>query len=350
MKSLQEWKVEKVKENFLIGSYTKRTSQGIYAGTLDIEKNEISPLTLAQAETSPTYLTTSKKGVLYTVGSDALGGGIISYQPNDKGDYSLINKAIRPGNAPCYVAVDEKRQLVYSANYHLGEIVSYKILENGGLKIADIVTHSGSGPHPNQEKAHLHYTDLAPDERLIACDLGTDEIYTYDVAENGKLTQAAVFKTAAGTGPRHLGFHPKENIAYVIGELASTITVLTYFPDGHFEKVESHSTLPKDFSGENSGGAIRITKDGHFLYASNRGDNSLAIFTVKNNGKKLELLTIIKTKGAFPRDFAFDPQEKFLICTHQNSDYLSLFKKNEDGTLTFLNADIFAPEAVCIHF
>lgn len=337
-------------ENFLIGSYTKRVSQGIYAGTFEVENQKISPLTFVQGETSPTYLTTSKKGILYTVGNDENGGGIISYQKNSDGSFSLINGVTHPGSAPCYVAVDEKRQLVYSANYHLGEVVSYKILENGGLELADVITHSGSGPHPNQEKAHVHYTDLAPDGRLIACDLGSDGVYTYDVSETGKLTEVAVFQAEPGTGPRHLVFHPQENIAYLIGELANTVTVLAYFSDGHFEKIATYSTLPEDFNGESAGGAIRITKDGKYLYASNRGHNSLAIFAVEKGGKTLALVAITDTKGDFPRDFAFDPTEEFLICTHQKSDYLSLFKKNEDGTLSFLNAETFAPEAVCIHF
>ncbi len=336
-------------EKFLLGTYTRKESQGIYEGTLDVENKTLLPVQLVQKEKNPTYLTTDGE-ILYTVGTNDDGGGLMSYEKTSAGDYQLINAVTKPGNSPCYVAVDQKRQLVYSANYHLGDLRSYKILKNGGLELADEVLHEGSGPHANQEKPHVHYTDLAPDNRLIACDLGTDGVYTYDVAEDGKLTEVAVFNELPGTGPRHLVFHPKQSVAYLVGELAGTVTVLQYFSDGHFESLQTISTLPADFTGENSGGAIRISQDGRFLYASNRGHNSIAIFAINENGTMLALVAITDSHGDFPRDFNFSKNDQFLICAHQKSDHLSLFEKNSDGTLTFLENSCYAPEAVCVHF
>lgn len=332
-----------MQEKFLLGTYTRKTSKGIYEGTLEDEKLTVNFLL---PESNPTYLTTSKKNILYTVGADDNGGGIVSYDLNHK---EKINSVTFPGSAPCYVAVDEKRQLVYSGNYHKGSLLSYKILSDGSLKAADKVTHTGSGPHKNQEKAHVHYSDLAPDGRLIVCDLGTDGLYTYDVSPEGKLTEIALFKAVPGTGPRHLVFHPEKNMAYLIGELANTVTVLSYFPDGHFESLQTLSTLPEDFSEESSGGAIKITRDGKFLYASNRGHNSLACYHVEKDGL-LTLVEITSSHGDFPRDFSLNSTDEYLICTHQKSDHLSLFKKEANGKLTFISNDTLAPEAVCVKF
>ncbi len=339
-----------MEEKFLLGSYTRATSEGIYQGILDTNTKSFKEVTLLQKEVSPTYLTLSKKSNLYTVGACNEMGSLNSYTFSN-GKTNFLNAIAKEGAAPCYVAVDEKRQLVYSANYHQGTIRSYQIQKDGSLVLADEVAHTGSGPHENQEKAHVHYTDLTPNGYLVSCDLGTDEVTTYDVSEDGKLTEIAKFKAQAGTGPRHLVFHPNGEVAYLIGELANTVTVLNYFSDGHFEEVMTLSTLPENFKEFSAGGAIRISADGKFLYASNRGHNSLIVFAVSENGQHLTTQQIISSHGDFPRDFDLDETGKFLVCTHQKSGDLSLFEVNEStGELTFIDNSVNAPEAVCVHF
>lgn len=335
-------------EKIILGTYTRRVSEGIYTIDLDTEKKELSGLTLATKEVSPTYLAKSKAENLYTVTTvDGLGGAG-AYDST----YQFLNAVTEEGAPLCYVAVDETRQLVYGANYHKGEVNVYRILDNGGIEAVESLYHQEeTGPHKNQDHAHVHYTDLTPDQRLVVCDLGTDRVYTYDVAENGKLTLAATFVAEPGTGPRHLVFHPTQPIAYLFGELDSTVSVLAYQENGSFEKLQKISTLPEDFTGENGGAAIRISNDGRFLYTSNRGHNSIAVFEVSSNGEQLSAIQNISTEGDFPRDFALNSTNEFLVCANQNSDNLTLFTRDaQTGKLTLLQKDIYAPECVCVYF
>lgn len=335
-------------EKIILGTYTRRVSEGIYTIDLDTEKKELSGLALATKEVSPTYLAKSKAENLYTVTTvDGLGGAG-AYDST----YQFLNAVTEEGAPLCYVAVDETRQLVYGANYHKGEVNVYRILDNGGIEAVESLYHQEeTGPHKNQDHAHVHYTDLTPDQRLVVCDLGTDRVYTYDVAENGKLTLAATFVAEPGTGPRHLVFHPTQPIAYLFGELDSTVSVLAYQENGSFEKLQKISTLPEDFTGENGGAAIRISNDGRFLYTSNRGHNSIAIFEISSNGEQLSAIQNISTEGDFPRDFALNSTNEFLVCANQNSDNLTLFTRDaQTGKLTLLQKDIYAPECVCVYF
>lgn len=336
---------------FILGTYTKKTSKGIYAGSLDQNKRALTRTELVIEQTNPTYLAMSQENNLYTVGADSKNNGIVAYKKHSNA-YEYLNAVTADGSAPCYVSIDEARQLVYSTNYHAGTVRSYRIEKNGGLMLADEKKHShATGPHPNQDAPHIHYADLTPDNRVVTCDLGTDEVTTYDVDAVGHFTEVAIYKANPGCGPRHLVFHPFNNLAYLIGELDSSVTVLTYFDDGHFEAGQTISTLPKSFpERNNAGGAIKISNDGRHLYASNRGHNSIAVYTLEDAGLHLELVEIIPSGGDFPRDFALDPTEEFLVCTHQKSDNLSLFARDAHGKLTMLSNDTVAPEAVCIKF
>ncbi|MFC4771019.1 lactonase family protein [Enterococcus hermanniensis] len=333
----------------LLGTYTRRISQGIYQIELDTTKETLENLALVLAETSPTYLAKSKLNHLYSVTSRNDQGGVSSYDTEN----NFLNAVTEDGAPPCYVAVDDGRQLVYAANYHKGALNTYKIQADGSLKATSAIEHTEpTGPHKNQDHAHTHYTDLTPDQRLAVCDLGTDRIYTYDVSENGAVEEAAVYLAEPGTGPRHLVFHPNEKNAYLFGELDSSVTVLSYdATDGSFTQKQKLSTLPADFDGENGGAAIRISKDGNFLYASNRGHNSIAVFAITENGEKLELIQSISSEGDFPRDFALSPDNAYIVCANQNTDNLTLYRRDQTtGLLQMIQKDIYAPEAVCVYF
>ena len=213
--------------------------------------------------------------------------------------------------------------------------------------------HEETGPHKKQDHSHVHYTDLTPDNRLVVCDLGTDRVYTYDVSKEGKLTALAEFVAEPGTGPRHLVFHPtNQKIAYLFGELDSTVRVLQYdAAHGSFTEKQKISTLPEDFQGENGGAAIRISKDGIFVYASNRGHNSIAVFAVSPDEYTLENSQISSNAGDFPRDFALDPENNYLVCANQNTDNLTLYSRDAaTGLLSVRQKDIYAPECVCVYF
>lgn len=335
----------------LLGTYTRRVSEGIYKIDLNTDTNQLENLTLVAKVGSPTYLTTSKDNkIIYAIISENNQGGLVTLVKNDEGEYERMVAVMAEGAAPCYVALDEKRQFVYTANYHNGDVSVYKTDNEGNLKLLDTVAHSGSSVHENQDAPHAHYSNLTPDGKyMVACDLGTDKVYSYEVTEDGKLNEVATIEVKPGIGPRHLVFHPTLDIAYLFGELSSEVIVLSYDVNtGEFKVIQTLSTLPKEFTAENSGAAIRISKDGKYVYASNRGHNSIVQFGTDDDGK-LTLVGHTPTEGDIPRDFNLDPSEQYVIVGHQNSDNLTLFERNQsDGKLTLLQKDVEGPEVVCV--
>ena len=335
-----------MKETVYFGTYTRRLSKGIYKADFDTKTGQLANLELFATEPSPTYLAFDQQQHLYTVGSQDGLGGIAAY----KTDGTLLNHVVEEGAPHCYVAVDEKRNLVYGANYHKGQVLVYQRQADGSLIQTDLDQHSGHGPHENQTSPHVHFTNLTPDQYLITCDLGTDEVTTYDVSLEGKLSKLSTYHSQAGAGARHIVFHHHYKIAYLICELNSTIEVLIYDGVGEFERMQVISTLPDGYEDFNATAAIRLSKDGKYLYASNRGHDSIAVYTILADGS-LELLEIVPTHGQNPRDFDLTPDQEFLIAVHQDSDNATVYKRNpESGRLAELSNDFHVPEAVCIHF
>lgn len=332
--------------DIFFGTYTRRTSKGIYKADFDEKTGQLSNLQLVAEESNPTYLAFAQDEKLYTVGAVEDEGGIAAFSA----DYRLLNHVLEKGAPLCYVSVDDKRNLVYGANYHKGQILSYKRLADGSLELADIKQHQGSGPHENQQGPHAHFADLTPDQYLVTCDLGCDQVLTYDVAEDGKLTLLDTYHSAAGAGPRHIVFHPTAKIAYLICELNATIEVLIYDGLGQFELMQTISTLPADYTGFNGTAAIRVSKDGKFVYASNRGHDSIAVYKTLNDAS-LELVEIVPTNGKTPRDFNLSPDNNHLIVVHQDSDNATVFSRDVNiGTLTEISHDFQVPESVCVTF
>lgn len=332
--------------NIYFGTYTRRDSKGIYKASFDPATGSLSQLQLTAEEPSPTYLAFDQAGHLYSVGARGEAGGIAAFDKH----FSPLNHVVEQGAPHCYVAVDETRNLVYGSNFHKGQVLVYKRLENGSLALADMDQHQGSGPHENQASAHVHFSDLTPDKFLITCDLGTDQLVTYQVSDQGKLEKIATYQASPGSGPRHIVFHPTAKIAYLICELNSTVEVLIYDGWGQFEHLQTISTLPEDHTGFNGTAAIRITKDGKFVYGSNRGHDSIAIYRTLGDAS-LELVEIVPSQGKTPRDFTLSPDENYLVAVHQDSDNATVFKRDkETGRLTELSHDFYVPEAVCVTF
>lgn len=333
-------------QSIYFGTYTKKESKGIYKAQFDPETGNLSDLELVAAEPNPTFIAFSEKGNLYSVGAQDGKGGIASFTA----DFQPLNHVVEEGAPLCYVSVDDKRQLVYGANYHKGQVLVYKIEGDGQLSLIDQDTHEGKGTHKNQASPHVHFADLTPDQYLITCDLGTDSLHTYEVSDQGKLTLLHHYQTAPGAGPRHLVFHPHHKIAYLINELNATIDVLFYDGMGEFEHFQTVSTLPEDYDGQKWASAIKLSADGKFLYASNRAHNSIAVFEVIADGS-LKLIEIVPTDGLNPRDFTLSPDQHYLIAAHQDSPNATVFKRDpETGRLSSLSHDFYVPEAVCTVF
>ncbi|WP_163536633.1 lactonase family protein [Gracilibacillus sp. YIM 98692] len=335
-----------------VGTYTKKESKGVYRFELDLDEKKLRNVELAAELDNPTYLTVNQdNSLLYAVSKEGEEGGLTSFRLDQQtGDLHQLNSQASPGSAPCHVSVRSDDKLVVSANYHTKQAEAYLTNEDGSLQPAKPVIHEGSGPHERQEKPHLHYAGFTPDEKyVIVVDLGSDTITTYQ-PNDGQLEQVSIWNAKPGSGPRHIVFHPNGEYAYVMTELSNEVIVLQYKENGTFEDVQYISTIPEDFTENNQGSAIHISSDGKFVYAGNRGHDSIAIFKVLED-YTVQFVDWTKTEGDWPRDFVLDPTEQFVIASNQNSNTLVLFERNhQDGTLSLLQKDVYTPEPVCVKF
>lgn len=338
-----------------IGTYTKGDSEGIYSFTLDGAAGRITDIKPAASIENPTYVTVSKNNqFLYSVAKEGSSGGVAGFSISETGGLTPINRVVSEGASPCHVSVDNDLTLLLSANYHLGTADSYSLDKSTG-KIQSVLSsihHEGSGPDHRQEKAHTHYAGFTPDGKYVAVvDLGIDQLITYEL-DNGKLIEKSIAHLPAGSGPRHLAFHPNQQFAYLMTEFSSEVIVFRYHEkDGSFELLQAISTLPESFTDNNQGSAIHLSKDGKFVYAANRGHDSIAAFKVDQLTFELTFIGHTSTEGNWPRDFILDPSGKFLLATNQNSSNLALFSRDEEsGKLTLLQSDIHVPDPVCIVF
>lgn len=340
-----------------VGTYTSGESKGIYSFALDLEAGKLSEVKVAAQLDNPTYLNITKDNqFLYSVIKDGDAGGVAAFSINNPTrELSLINIQVLKGAPPCYVSAESKNRFVFSSNYHKGTVESYLInLESGFISSPiSIIKHNGSGPDPRQEKPHTHCAEVTPDEKYLAVvELGSDQLITYEINKDGRLTEKNRFAIRPGSGPRHLAFHPNKKFAYMMTELSSEVIALSYNEeDGSFSEIQTISTIPDHFDENNQGSAIHISSDGRFVYAGNRGHNSIAVFRVERETGELQFVEHVSSEGDWPRDFVLDPSEKFIVGSNQNSNNLVLYARDEEtGRLTLLQSDVVIPNPVCVKF
>jgi 6-phosphogluconolactonase len=353
-----------------IGTYTRRESfvdgkaEGIYVYHLDPSSGELTySATVTGAGTiNPSYLTLGPdKRFLYAVneitGGKGPHGTLSAFAVNPAtGDLSYLNRQSTHGLAPCYASVEPEGRYCLVANYETGSLCVLPVLKDGRLgEATDTVPFSGSGPNPErQEGPHAHMVLPSPDGSFIlAVDLGSDRLMAFRLdREQGTLGPADPPWTQLppGAGPRHLAFHPGRPFAYVISELRSTVTVLRYGErQGTFESLQTISTLPDDFTGQNLGAEIKVAPSGRFVYASNRGHDSLVIYAADPETGRLSLVGHESTQGVGPRDFAIDPSGALLLVANQDTDTVVTFWINPDtGTLRPTGCVAAVPTPVCI--
>lgn len=316
----------------LLGTYTKRNSEGIYS--IDFEEHSLSldNLQLIAKTENPTYVDyDSFTKRLFAVAQKGDMAGLAVYDYDGESAKEVFTR-LEKTTPPCYVAFHPQENLIYEANYHKGKAI---VTTHDG--VLDKVFEYGEG-------AKAHFMDFDPKtDAVFVCDLGSDVIHKYSL-----LNEIATYYTPKGTGPRHIAFHPSKPILYVFGELSSTITVLR---DEGFslEHVQTISTLPSPQE-LNWGAAIKISKDGKYVYASNRADNTISVLEVMDDAS-LKLVQHISTYGEHPRDFDLSYDDKYLLCANMQSDTLTLFERNPDnGILEMRKSGIYAPEVVCVKF
>jgi 6-phosphogluconolactonase len=353
-----------------IGTYTRHESfvegkaEGIYIYQLDMSLGELNyAATITGAGTdNPSFLTLgSDKSYLYAVNefykSEGLNGFVSAFaiDPVTK-HLSYLNQQSTHGTAPCYICIEPQGRFCLVANYETGNLCVLTVRKDGCLgEATDTVQFSGSGPNPErQEGPHAHMVLPSPDGGFIlAIDLGTDRLMTFRLdTERGRINPAASPWTQLppGTGPRHLAFHPHRPYAYVISELQSTVTVCRYLEQqGTFEALQTISTLPDDFTGQNLGGEIMVAPSGRFVYATNRGHDSLVIYTANQETGQLSLVGHEPTQGKSPRAFIIDPSGALLLVANQDTDTVVTFWIDQDsGTLRATGHVAKVPTPVCL--
>jgi 6-phosphogluconolactonase len=356
---------EKAPAKFMVyvGTYTggKGKSEGIYRLELDLATGKLSAPALAAKTINPSFLAIHPTGkFLFAVGEfGPKVQGVNAFAIDQRtGDLTFLGGQSSGGDDPCHVCLDSKGQYAFAANYGGGSAVALPIGEDGKLgKRTGFVQHKGKGANPSrQEKPHAHSINLSRDDRFaFVADLGLDKVlvYQFDRAK-GTLTanDPPALVVAPGSGPRHFAFHPTGKFAYVINELASTIDACTYDAEkGELKSVQTISTLPRGFKGRTTTAEVVVHPSGKFVYGSNRGHDSIAVFRVDPRSGKLTLVEHQKENIKEPRNFAVDPTGKYLIAGSQRADLLAVFKVDpETGKLTPTGQTVQVGAPVCVRF
>jgi 6-phosphogluconolactonase len=349
-----------------VGTYTQHSGKGIYAWKFQNSPPHLASLGLAADASNPSFLVVHPNHrYLYAVNEDNLfqnrpSGAVSAYVIDPaNGRLTLLNQLATRSPGPCHLALDKTAKWLFVANYAGGSVAEFPVAPDGSLgENSAFLQHRGSSVnHERQASPHPHQVVLSPDNAfLLVPDLGLDEVLTYRFdAAKGTLTPAnpPFTKVAAGSGPRHLAFHPNGKLVYVINELAATVGVYNYDPEhGHLDALlQTISTLPTDYVGPKSGAEIAVSPDGKFLYASNRGDDSIAVFSIDPEKGTLTKIDYIPTDGKTPRNFSLDPTGDFIFAANQDSNNVVVFRRNTytgKGTATGLTVDV--PNPACVVF
>lgn len=345
------------------GTYTDHGGKGIYAYRFDGATGRLTSLGLAAQGDNPSFLAAApNQKFLYAVNEvDHYQGqptGAVSAFAIDAvtGKLTLLNQVSAHDPGPAYISLDRTGKYVLIANYSLGSVAVFPLLENGSLgEPSAFVRHQGSSVNKDRQAGpHAHAIEMSPDNRFaIAADLGLDELlaYPFDMTK-GKLGTPRVIKIKPGSGPRHIAFSPNGQFFYLINEMGNTVRVFSYAAEnGELKELQTVSTLPKNFRGENTTAEIAVHPSGSFLYGSNRGDDSIVVFAIDHGTGRLTFVECVPTQGKEPRNFALDPSGQWLLAANQNSNSIVEFRINQkNGELTPSGETVQLPEPVCMVF
>jgi len=346
-----------------VGTYTGPHSKGIYAFRFDASKGELTSLGLMAESTNPSFLAVDPRGrFLYAANEISnyegqKSGGVSALAIDRKtGKLAFLNEVPSGGAGPCYVTLDKTGRYVLVANYDGGSVTVFPVAPDGRLGAASaFVQHTGhSVNRERQEGPHAHAIELSPDNRFaIAADLGLDELLVYHFdPSRGTLTpnNPPFAKVEPGAGPRHLAFHPNGKFLYVINEMQSSVSAFSY-DAGALRHLGTVSTLPREFKANNDSAEIVVHPTGRFLYGSNRGHDSIAVFTIDPAAGTLTPVEYASTRGKTPRNFAIDPTGSYLLAANQDSNSVVAFRiDTKTGQLTPTGQVLEFPSPVCITF
>ena len=357
----------KAKDSYLIyvGTYTGPASKGIYAFRFDPASGKSNSLGLMAETINPSFLGIEPTHH-YLYAANEVGdhkgeksGGVSAFAIDRKtGKLTFLNEVSSRGGGPCHIALDKTGKYVLVANYDGGSVAVFPILPDGRLgEASSVVQHSGHGPNAErQEGPHAHEIQVTRDNGFaIAADLGLDEllVYRFDAATGTLAANDPAFaKVDPGAGPRHFAFHPNGKFVYSLNEMGGSVTGFAYDArKGALRNLQTISSLPKDFKGKNDSAEIVVDASGKFLYASNRGPDNIAVFTIDPAKGTLKLVEHVPTKGKTPRNFAIDPTGKYLFVANEESNNIAVFRVDpKTGRLTDTGQVLEVPSPVCVAF
>jgi len=336
-------------------------SEGIVLYHLNLTTGELSKIRGTTGLPYPSYLAIDKKHkYLYSVNEDETGGVVYAYSIDQStGNLKYLNQQYSNGG-PVYVFLDHTNQVLLTANYGAGSVMSFPIDTKTGKigPVASVNQHHGKSVNPDrQEGPHAHFVMMDPTNVFaMSVDLGTDQVWSCTLnPTNGQIIPAPnpiAYTATPGAGPRHLIFHPNGKFVYIIHELGNIIVAASYdSTSGLFTDLQTISTLPKDFQGESFAAAINILPNGKFLYGSNRGDdsNNIVVFKVDQDTGFLTLIQHISVEGNYPRDFTIDPTGQVLLVGNEKSGNVTTFLINLDtGLLTYSGHSVDLPAPQCL--
>ena len=353
------------RELLYVGSYTDaKRAEGIALVEFDTLSGALALRRSVDAGPNPSFLAIHPNGrVLYAVNEVAertgqRAGSVSAFSVAGDGSLGRLGDQSSQGAGPCYVSVDRSGHAVLVANYDGGSVALLPIARNGGLAPASSVDqHHGHGPDAErQEAAHAHCIVADPSNRFaLAADLGLDRVMLYRLDASGGSLQRVEngdASLAPGAGPRHIAFHPERPLVYVVAELDSTVSTLRFDAKaGHLTTVDARSSLPVGWSGKSYAADLHVAPSGNALYVSNRGHDSIAVFSIDGASGALALEQTIATGGEWPRNFTLDPTGRWLLVANQNSSSITvLAREPHTGLLSPTSQHLEIASPVCLRF
>ena len=351
-----------VEHQVYVGTYTGKKSRGIYTASFNPDSGRLSAPELAAPVTNPTFLALGGH-FLYAAGEvntfeGKRAGGVHAFRIEPGGKLNPLNSQGSGGTGPCHLAVDPTGRWVLVANYGSGSVAALPLGEDGRLgEVSVAIQHHGSSVNPQRQAGpHAHF--IAPDplsQFALACDLGLDKVLVYRLNQPGTVLSAnepPSITVNPGSGPRHLAFHPDGRHVYLANEMASTMTVFEYHAKtGTLKELQTISLLPEGFKGQSTAAEVQVHPSGKFVYASNRGDDSIAVFGVEPQDATLKLIEHHSSGGRTPRHFAVDPTGRWLLVENQDSDNIVVLRIAEDtGRLMTTGQVVEVGSPVCLVF
>ena len=324
-----------------VGTYTKGASKGIYSYKFHPTSGKLTALGLAAASNNPSFLAVHPNQRFVYAVNETPKGMVSAFAIDANGNLKLLNQVSSKGDDPCHLSVDKTGKWLFVANYSSGSVAAFPIKADGSLgEATTTIQHSGKSVDKDRQTGpHAHVAAISPDNRFLwVCDLGLDEVLSYriDAAKGLVANNPPFVKVDPGMGPRHIVFRGDSKFAYVEGEMGASVTVFSYdAAAGTMKKVQVISQLPADFKGTKSGAEIALHPSGSFLYSSNRGHDSIAIFKVDDAKGTLTFAGTVPTGGKTPRNFVIDPTGNLLFAANQDSDSITVFHIDQQtGGLT----------------